>query len=234
MFPPGLLAEALKAAGQAPPPSALGDDPCAKGDCITQEPFPADGANIGRSLPGKTLPYQPWARQLVVRHMSERGKNDPHARCAPPSYPRAFSLPQNWQIVQTPQLLLLLHEFNASYRQIFLDGRPLPVDPQPAWNGYSTGHWEKDILVVETAGFREGIWLDLIGSPLTEAAHLTERFRRVNLGLLEIQVTVNDPKAYTRPWTVTLHGRLVPDTELLDDICVEGVYLSNDGEGKSP
>ena len=143
-------------------------------------------------------------------------------------------MPQHWKIVQTPQLLVLLHEFGASYREIFLDGRPLPLDPQPSWNGYSSGHWQKDTLVVETTGFREGIWLDIMGSPLTEAAHITERFRRPSFGLLEIQVTVNDPKAYTKPWTVALRARLAPDTELLDDICVEGVYLSSDGQGKSP
>jgi hypothetical protein len=233
-FPPDLLAEALKAAGpSAPPPPQPTDDPCAKGDCISQEPFPFDGGNIGRSLPGKTLPYQPAARQLVVQRIAATSADDPHARCVPPSYPRAYSLPQNWKIVQTPTLIVLLHEFNASYRQIFLDGRPLPEDPLPAWNGYSSGHWEKDTLVVETAGFRDDLWLDIIGSPLSEAAHITERFRRINLGLLEIEVTVNDPKTYTKPWKVTLHGRLVPDTELLDDICVEGV-LSSGTQGKSP
>lgn len=229
-MPPDLLAETLRAQGATSKPAS--GDSCENG-CITQEAFPVDGINIARSLPGKTLPYRPWARRAVLKHMLLRAKDDPHARCAPPSSPRAFSLPQNWKIVQTPGLIVLLNEFNASYRQIFLDGRPLPVDPQPAWNGYSTGHWEKDTLVVETAGFRDGIWLDIVGSPLTEAAHVTERFRRVNFGLLDIQVTVNDPKAYTKPWTVTLHGRLVPDTELLDDICVEGVYLSGDGNGKS-
>ena len=217
-FPPSLLAEALQAKGPAVSPGASPDDSCLKG-CITQEPFPVDGANIGRSLPGRTLPYQPWARQLVVQRLAALGKDDPHSRCAPPSYPRAFSLPQNWKIVQTPRLVVLLHEFNASYRQIFLDGRPLPVDPLPAWNGYSTGHWEKDTLVVETVGFHDGIWLDLIGSPLTEAARITERFRRLSYGTLKIEFTVNDPKAYTKPWTVTLVARLVPDTDLLEDIC---------------
>jgi hypothetical protein len=219
-FPPDLVAEALKPAGAPAPGGAPPEEPCLKG-CITQEPFPVDGGNIGRSLPGKTLPYQPWARQLVVQRLSSLGKDDPHARCVPPSYPRAFSLPQNWKIIQTPGLMVLLHEFNASYRQIFLDGRPLPVDPLPAWNGYSTGHWEKDTLVVETTGFHEDTWLDLIGSPLTEGARMTERFRRVNYGLLQVQVTVNDSKAYTRPWTVTLLGRIVPDTDLLEDICVD-------------
>ena len=232
-MPPALLAETVKARGAPGASGPVTKDPCLNG-CISQEDFGIDGVNIGRSLPGKTLPYQPWARKAVLEHMLANAKDDPHSRCAPPSYPRAFSLPQHWKIVQTPGLIVMLHEFNASYRQIFLDGRPLPVDPQPAWNGYSSGHWEQDTLVVETAGFRDGIWLDLVGSPLTEAAHVTERFRRANFGLLEIQVTVNDPKAYTKSWTVTLRGRLEPDTELLDDICVEGVYLSGDRQGRTP
>ena len=115
----------------------------------------------------------------------------------------------------------MLHEFNASYRQIFTDGRPLPEDPLPAWSGYSTGHWEGDTLVVESSGFRDDLWLDLAGSPLTSAAHVVERFRRPSFGKLEIEVTVDDPKAYTRPWTVTLHQNLVLDTELIEETCLE-------------
>jgi hypothetical protein len=222
LLPPVMFTEALKVAGiPAPAPGGPKDDPCPTHDCISQEDFPSDGVNMGQSLPGKTLPYQPWARQLVVQHMAAAATDDPHAHCLPPSYPRAFALPQHWKIVQTRGLLVLLHEFNASFRQIFLDGRPLPVDPQPGWNGYSTGHWERDTLVVETIGFRNDLWLDIIGSPLTEAAHVTERFERVNFGTLKVQVTVNDPKAYTHPWTITMRARLVPDTELLDDICLE-------------
>ncbi len=139
----------------------------------------------------------------------------------PPTYPRAFVFPQYWKVVQTPDLIVLLHEFNASYRQIFLDGRKLPDEPLPAWNGYSVGHWEKDTLVVETTGFRDELWLDFVGSPLTDAARITERFRRTAYGTLTIEVTVNDPKAYTRPWTILLKQQLVTDTELLDIICLE-------------
>jgi hypothetical protein len=233
-LPPDLFADALKAAGRPARPGPTADDPCLRGGCITQEPFPMDGANIGRSLPGRTLPYQPWARQLVVRRMAVMAKDDPHARCVPPSYPRAFSLPQHWKIVQTRRLLVLLHEFNASYRQIFLDGRPLPVDPQPGWNGYSTGHWEKDTLVVQSSGFRDDLWLDIIGSPLTAAARITERFTRVNYGSLQVQVTVDDPRAYTHPWTVTLAARLVPDTDLLDDICLENEQSNRLLDGDKP
>ena len=123
--------------------------------------------------------------------------------------------------VHTSALTVAALPDEASYRQIFTDGRPLPVDPQPSWTGYSTGKWDGDTLVVETTGFRDGIWLDRSGSPLTDAAKMTERFRRVNYGRLEIQVTVDDPKAFTAPWTVKLNQFIVLNTELLDYFCLE-------------
>jgi hypothetical protein len=125
------------------------------------------------------------------------------------------------KIVQVPGLLIFLTERNASYRQIFTDGRPLPEDPNPSWNGYSTGRWEGDALVVETIGLNDGQWLDRAGSPLTSSAHLTERFRRPNFGTLEVELAVNDPKAYTKPWSLQLTQRLALNTELLDYICLE-------------
>jgi hypothetical protein len=146
---------------------------------------------------------------------------DPHLRCLPPNFPRAWALPQYKKIVQTPGLMLVLNEFNASYRQIFTDGRPLPADPQPSWNGYSTGKWDGDTLVVETIGFRDDLWLDMSGSPLTEAARVTERFQRVNYGTLKLEVTVNDAKAYTKSWTVQMDQSIVLNTEMMDEICLE-------------
>ena len=116
---------------------------------------------------------------------------------------------------------MILNEYNKSYRQIFTDGRPLPADMQPAWDGYSTGKWDGDVLVVQTTGFRDGIWLDAFGDPLTDAGKITERFRRIDYGHLEIELTVDDPKAYTRPWTVTLYQILAINTDLLDYICLE-------------
>jgi hypothetical protein len=193
---------------------------CSEKDCVPQMNLPVDQADIGRSLPGG-LPYQPWAAALVAERTANGAKDDPHAFCLPPNFPRAFSLPQYYKIVTTPELIVILHEFNGSYRQIFTDGRPLPVDPNPSWNGYSTAHWEKDELVVESNGFRDDLWLDLKGSPLTSAARVTERFRRPSFGRLEIAVTVDDPKAYTRPWTVTLHEKIVLDTDLIEEICLE-------------
>lgn len=167
------------------------------------------------------LPYQPWAADLAKQRSAGVGKDWPHSRCLPPGVPEINVLPELRKIVQTPGLVLLLHEFNASYRQIFTDGRPLPVDPQPSWNGYSSGKWDGDTLVVETAGFRDGLWLDVKGDPMTDAARVTERFRRLNYGNMQIEVTVDDPKAYTRPWTIKLNQYIVLNTELLDYICLE-------------
>jgi hypothetical protein len=189
-------------------------------DCIPQMNLPADQINIGRSLK-EGLPYTPWAAKLVAERTANGAKDDPHAFCLPPNFPRAYSLPQYIKIAQMPNLTIVLHEFNASYRQIFTDGRPLPKDALPAWNGYSVGHWERDTLVVESTGFRDDLWLDLSGSPMTSAAHVVERIRRPNFGSLEIEVTVTDPKAYTKPWTVTLHQNVVLNTDLIEETCLE-------------
>ena len=189
-------------------------------DCVEKTPLPREAVNFADGLPGG-LPYQPWAAVLVRKRMQDLGKDDPHARCLPPSYPRAYVLPHLQKIVQVPGLFVILNEFNAAYRQIFTDGRPLPVDPQPSWNGYSSGKWVGNTLVVETMGFRDGLWLDLSGNPMTEAARVTERFRRLNYGNLDIEITVNDAKAYTKPWTVRFKATIVLDTELVDEICLE-------------
>jgi hypothetical protein len=134
--------------------------------------------------------------------------------------------------VHTPRLLVLLNEVNAMYRQIFVDGRPLPTDPNPSWNGYSTASWEGDTLVVRTNGFRDGLWLDMGGTPMTDAATMTERMRRPNFGTLEIQITIDDPKAYTRPWTVEMPQKITLDTELIDEICLENEQSSRRMLGK--
>jgi hypothetical protein len=176
--------------------------------------------DFGARLPGG-LPYQPWAAELVKRRRVDYGKDDPPTHCMPLGTPRMLVDPLYRKFVQTPELLVILNERDAGYRQIFIDGRPLPKDPQPSFNGYSTGKWEGDTLVVQTNGLRDGMWLDRIGSPLTDAAKLTERFRRVNYGTMEIDVTIDDPKAYTKPWTVKVMEYIVLDTELLDSICLE-------------
>jgi hypothetical protein len=181
--------------------------------------------NIGADLPGG-LPYQPWAAALAKQRSADNSKDDPHARCLPDNPPRPYGLPHMTKAVHTPKLLVLLNEVNAMYRQIFIDGRPLPADPNPSWNGYSTAAWDGDTLVVRTNGFRDGLWLDMGGNPLTDAATMTERIRRPNYGTLDIEITVDDRKAYTRPWTVTMPQKITLDTELIDEICLENEQSS--------
>jgi hypothetical protein len=176
--------------------------------------------NMGADMPGG-LPYQPWAAALVTQRTADNSRDDPHARCLPDNPPRPYGLPHLTKAVHTPRLLLLLNEVNAMYRQIFLDGRPLPIDPNPSWNGYSTAMWDGDTLVVQTSGFRDGLWLDMAGSPLTEAARMIERIRRPTYGTLDVQITIDDPRAYTRPWTVEMPQKITLDTELIDEICLE-------------
>ena len=189
-------------------------------ECGIELPLGREGFSMGASLAGG-LPYQPWAAQLVKKRTAEFSKDDPHARCLPDTFLRSYSLPHISKFVQVPGLLVVLNEVNAGYRQIFTDSRPLPEDPQPSWQGYSTARWEGDTLVVDTAGFRDDLWLDMSGSPLTDVARVRERIRRPDFGHLEIEVTVDDKKAYTKPWTVTLKQALVVDTELVDEICLE-------------
>ena len=142
-------------------------------------------------------------------------------RCLPDNPPRHWGLPHLNKIVHTPKLLVVLYEVNAMYRQIFTDGRPLPEDPTPGWNGYSTGQWDSDTLVVQTIGFRDSLWIDLHGSPMSDAAKMTERLRRPNYGTLEVEITVDDPKVYTRPWTVRMDQVIELDTDLIDEFCLE-------------
>jgi hypothetical protein len=189
-------------------------------DCGSELPGSALVIDIGEGMPGG-LPYQPWAAALVKQRVADLNKDDPHARCLPDNPPRTYALPHLTKAVHTPRLLVLLNEVNAMYRQIFTDGRPLPQDPNPTWNGYSSAHWEGDVLVVQTIGFRDGLWLSMAGNPMTDAAKMTERMRRPNYGRLEIEVTIDDPKAYTRPWTVSMPMEIRLDTELIDEFCLE-------------
>jgi hypothetical protein len=169
------------------------------------------------------LPLQPWAAELRKQRLEENSKDHPDAHCLPLHPVQLHSHPQPRKIIQTPGLVLILYEANEGRRQIFTDGRPLPGnDAQPWWFGYSIGRWDGDTLVVETTGFRDTIgWLDEEGTPVTSAAKMTERFRRLNYGTLEIEITMDDPKTSTKPWTVKLNQPLMPDTELIEFVCAE-------------
>jgi hypothetical protein len=187
--------------------------------------------NIGIGVPGG-LPYQPWAAALAKQRTADNSKDDPHARCLPDNPPRSYALPHLTRAMHSPRLLVLLNEVNAMYRQIFIDGRPLPVDPNPSWNGYSTASWDGDTLVVRTNGFRDGLWLDMAGNPMTDAAKMTERISRPNFGTLQVRVTIDDPKAYTKPWTVEMNQEIWVDTELVDEMCLENEKSSQRMRGK--
>ena len=176
--------------------------------------------DIGVDLPGG-LPYQPWLIPIVKERTANEALDDPHIRCFPDNFLRAYGLPHLLKFVHSPQLLVVLNEMNAGYRQIFTDGRPLPKDPNPTWQGYSSATWSGDTLVIDTIGLRDDTWIDWNGSVLTEAAKVREEIRRPDFGHLDIKVTVDDPKAYTKPWTVTLKQRIVVDAELIDEICLE-------------
>lgn len=187
---------------------------------LGDELYSREFVRIGSRLPGD-LPYQPWAAQLVKTRSTEGSIHDPLSNGLPVGPVRLHTYAALRKMIQVPGLLVILNELGASYRQIFTDGRPLPADPSPTWNGYSTGKWDGDALVVQTNGLRDGLWLDVLGSPLTDAARITERFRRLNFGQLEIAITVDDPKAYTKPWTVTLNQVIRLNTDLLDKIMYE-------------
>jgi hypothetical protein len=183
--------------------------------------FSRQSINIGIDMPGG-LPYQPWLAALVAERTANQAIDDPHIRCLPDLFLRAYGLPHYLKFVQTSNLLVMLNEYNAVYRQVFLDGRPLPEDPNPSWQGYSSATWSGDVMVIDTIGFRDDLWIDWDGSMITGAARVRERIRRPDFGHLEIEVTVDDPKAYTRPWTVMLRQQYAADTELIDEICAEG------------
>jgi hypothetical protein len=166
------------------------------------------------------LPLQPWARELVKKRMADNSKDNPDAHCLPMGFMQFHTHGEPRKIIQTPGVIVIIYEPNSGLRQIFTDGRNLPSkDVEPWWYGYSVGKWEGDTLVVETMGLIDDGWLDINGNPFTNAAKVTEKFRRVNFGTLEIEVTVDDPKAYTRPWTVKVNQRSMLDTELIEFIC---------------
>ena len=173
--------------------------------------------NIAQDLEPQDI--QPWAEALFLQRVRDSRKDSPLAKCLPVSVPfhSFFGLTR---IVQTPALLVMLHESpNSPHRTVFTDGRDLPKDPNPAWLGYSIGRWEGDTLVVTSSGFNDRAWLDSAGHPQTESLRLTERLRRRDFGHMDSEITVDDPKAFTRPFTIKTERLLAPDTELLEDVC---------------
>jgi hypothetical protein len=178
--------------------------------------------NIASDL--KPNEVQLWARKLVEQRTENIGKDSMVARCLPlgPQYATDADSTGGgmMKIAQTPALIIILNP-DLTYRQIYMDGRPLEASPNPAWMGYSVGHWDGDTLVVESFGFNDRTWLDTSGHPHTEALRMTERYRRWDFGHLDLEVTLQDPDVYSRPWTVAVKAELAADTELLEYVCNE-------------
>jgi hypothetical protein len=178
--------------------------------------------NIAADL--KPEEVQPWAMALVQQRTEDLGKDSMTAHCLPlgPGYTTDSDSTAGgmMKIIQTPGLILILNP-DLTYRQIFMNGRKLEASPNPSWMGYSVGRWEADTLVVESFGFNDRTWLDTSGHPHTEALRMTERYRRTNFGHLDIDVTLQDPAVYARPWTVAVKAELAADTELLEYVCNE-------------
>jgi hypothetical protein len=175
-------------------------------------------ANVAADLkPGE---IQPWAQALYQRRAENLGIEDPWTVKCLPLGPRHITNGGLARIIQTPGLIAILYE-DLAYRQIHMDGRALPKDPDPSYMGYSVGHWEGDALVVDSIGFKDVTWLDMGGHPHTEALHITERFERRDFGHMDLRVTIDDPKAYMKAWTIAGTINMVPDTELLESVCAE-------------
>jgi hypothetical protein len=196
------------AAAPAPPPPGT--------------PPVATFGEVGAGFP-EGLPFTPWAAELKKQRMSVQQKDNPDALCLPMGFMQFHTHGQPRKVIQTPGLITIIYEANYGLRYIFTDGRTLPPqgDPQPWWYGYSVGRWEGDTLVVETNNLRDDGWLDVRGSPYTDQAKITERFRRVSFGKLEIDITIDDAKAYTRPFTVRVNQQISVDNELIEFICNE-------------
>ncbi len=181
----------------------------------------ASMGNVGGDLP-EGAPYQPWAADLVKKRMADNSKDNPDAHCLPLGIAQMNSHPFPRKVIQTPTELVLIYEGSGTtVREIYIDGRTAPKDPEPWWNGYSVAHWEGDTLVAETTGLMDDGWLDVRGSPITSSGKITERFRRVKLGYLELEQTIDDPKVYTKPFTAKLYWRLSPDTQLIEFLCLD-------------
>jgi hypothetical protein len=201
-----------------------------EGGGTTPKPIPAPPGtppvatfwDVGVGFP-EGLPFRPWAAELKQARDAANSKDNPDALCLPMGFMQFHMHPQPRRIIQSPGLITIIYEANYGLRNIFMDGRTLPPngEPQPWWYGYSVGRWEDDTLVVETNNLRDGGWLDVRGSPLTDQAKITERFRRVNFGKLEIDITIDDPKAYTQPFTVRVNQEIMVDSEMIEFICNE-------------
>jgi hypothetical protein len=206
----------------APAPRTADGKPDLSG--IWRTPTPKYLNNLAAD--GVEVLMQPWAEQTYRQRLANEGRDRPSAACLPHSVTDFDAHFTPKKLLQLPGLVVMLFESYRSYRQIHTDGRPLPPEPrEPSWFGYSIGNWEGDTLVVETVGVNEKTWLDDSGHPHSDALRILERFQRSSVGRMNVQLTIDDAKAYVKPWTVTFYWELVPDTELLDWVCENNKYF---------
>jgi hypothetical protein len=195
--------------------------------------FPGGENNLGEISPSRyfmnifsdfkpeEVPIRPAAAAIAQGRRVGLAKDIPLTRCLPAGVPLVNALPAPYKLIQTPGSIAMLYEQDTSFRQIFIDGRKLPADPQPSWLGYSVGKWDGDSLIVDTAGFNDRSWLDAFGHPHSEAMRVTERFRRRDFGHMEVQITVNDPVMYTKPFTIKFTHLLQAESDILETFCSE-------------
>ena len=194
-------------------------DPEGKPEGVENEIFPRYFRNIARDLTPEQVALRSSADAAFRERLASEGRISPEAHCLPVGVPAINTFPYPFKIVQMPRLVIMLYEKDTTYRQIFMDGRPLPRDPNPAFMGYSVGRWEADALLVESNGFRDGGWLDRMGHPHSDRLRLTERYRRRDFGHLSIEMTIDDPDSYAKTLTYTQPAILLPDTDLLELFC---------------
>ena len=181
---------------------------------------------------GEVVPFNAAGKALFDERQANNSKDEPGARCLPTGVPMRNQLNTPMKIIQIPGLTAILYESRTTFRQILTDGRPLPKVDWPAWAGYSIGNWDGDAFVIETAGFNGKAWLDQAGHPATSALHLIERFTRRDFGHMDMEITIEDPNVYTKPWTISAQFVLKADTELLEFICEENEKDSDHLIGK--
>ncbi|PYS09795.1 MAG: hypothetical protein DMG15_22815 [Acidobacteria bacterium] len=207
----------------APAPRLPDGKPDLSGIWRPENTYQGAPQNFAANLKVDNIPYQPWAKALLEeRQTGVHEREDSSALCLPQGLPRVNAAPGQWKVIQNPDFIVIIYEaFSILWRQIFLDGREMAADAPPTWLGYSTGKWDGDTLVVDSKGFNGKFWIDQQGKPVTEALHVIERFHRKDFGHMDVEITIDDPKAYTRPWTFMEHVRLLTDTELMEAICNE-------------
>lgn len=218
---PNLAAPAPRTSGGKPDLSGIWAAECAiygRDSCFLKSFF----FDMARDLKPEDVAMTTWAAAIQKQRESRDHIDDPYGYCLPPGVPRINFAGGPFKILQTPQLTVVLHEtlVGMIFRQVFTDGRAMPPISEPTWLGYSVGRWDDDVFVVQTAGFKDGGWLDTrVGRPHSDALRVTERFRRLDFGHIELTITIDDPKAYLKPWTVTSRLNLLPDTELIEAFC---------------